>query len=1328
MTQKNLKSLVLIGIFFCISQIPIKVFSSTQGEPSPTQCIKISDYRPSDYIHIYYSVEVYKEDGGTPLPDWEVLQIYPDKDKNGYFGVAYLNAQKKHIIIAHRGTEDLKDWKTNVDLITSHLSLQEASCMEFVGEIIKKYGNSYTYSFTGHSLGGWLAQVSLWKYHFEFVNKNLGFQDGFAVTLDNPGSGELLEALQPRVEKDYRIDVQSLDITSYLSYPNLVNITMGHEGTVYALFPEIQGLSWLEEFPLMHTFKTHDKQVLLKEFSVQKGKPEKYRRVVDWPRIEWSRNIWDFLYQLYRRIVIFIRKGINQSKNNYITNAKFFHLSKSVLSLKKEKIEKSEYEGFVRYTPGAEIDNYGKLTPEAQFQLKHGIHYNVEEIDEKILPLRNMPKRMKDFLIDLEKKGMMGDEDRVNFLNEKKKKSPIQWKPTISKSLLNNYTINENRKEVISNIDAYSFRNNLLQFLNCNPIVLIGEGLFGFKPVRYTWDIPKHFLEPSSAIDEIEKALQQKNEKYNPIVNLIGYGGAGKTSLAHYYGKNHQEKFDVVFGLNAETNQTLISSFQALAYELIDIEKTNKIEPDTRLKIELDNILKRSPREREKQLTGFIKSLLIKRKNWLLVFDNIENFDLIDDLHIHESILWGRGNIIVTARDTSPEEGSKHGKNIELKEVTDDYKYNLFIKIITNDQNISLPSEKTEKIRGFLKKIPSWPLDIALAACYIKNKIKNNIGSDIENIEEKELSEVLDTYIQNLNQCSDEFTQQQIRDLQKIGKVKYNKTRHTIITLSLKEMINKNSDFKHLLLFICLLDSQNIPLDLLKKYRNKDIDDFVIALKEQGLVTNLHNHTLSVHREIQAYGLSYLLSLQNIIDIKPQERAFKEFYFVERVNNFEISHILLPQLKTYKINILKHKILETDEINPIIDFIIGDIYLNVFRQFIDAKKYLDNLIEENQITKLDSNEQIRLLENLANINVELGNNSETIRFAKLALDKIIDKKSITCARILNVIARAYGFNDFLESKRNFDEVFDIINDMEEKEDVLKLKLESYTLLGLTQVLTYIQGSLIKEGIETIKKAIYYVERKYKFPLCDNKIDSPPSKEFIFEFVKQLIRLGDGLCQFGAYREAKIYFDKANEIARKDLKKYSNNLLVARINRGYAEIDLFNNHNPKDIEVILNEILKTLPIYFSTPNLFTTKTLILRAQTRILMKNSKGAIEDINNILQSKHLLEFNNYLHFIYALCHYHLAYIYFKTGENKKCHDHFLEFFKKLLELSSLFNKLGISRKDNMFLKSLVDVQINEETIKNLSFNNSENLRKSHQILKFVFGDQHPFYKMFVE
>ena len=274
----------------------------------------------------------------------------------------------------------------------------------------------------------------MYQYEREFRQTGR-YTDGFAVTLDEPGAKELLKALQPRVEVGHQIDVDKLDITTYLSRPNLVNTAMGHVGTVYTVFPEMQ-LSWWQNKTVAYTLKTHNKEALLATFSPTTGIPTNRARVKDWPQVMWRQPV----------------SGAAGGQNV------FGYLPQLLRAYRKNQIDQREYNGFFPYRVNT-VEEVATLTPSQQFFLKHGVHYNIEQDNHQVLPLRNLSRPLRRFLEELNE-----EPQRATFVQSLLPKS---LEPEIA-ALLNGYQLNE-RSEWVVGASALTARAQLQTWLEQHP-------------------------------------------------------------------------------------------------------------------------------------------------------------------------------------------------------------------------------------------------------------------------------------------------------------------------------------------------------------------------------------------------------------------------------------------------------------------------------------------------------------------------------------------------------------------------------------------------------------------------------------------------------------------------------------------------------------------------------------------------------------------------------------------------------------------------------------------------------------------------------------------
>jgi len=364
----------------------------------PTQQVlqNFGAHRPSDKVHVQLSVLAYKpnpkdtDDAKTiretldaiKKEGWEQIDASKpggESDQEGFYAVAYANKTKNHIIISFRGTEgpDIKDWRNNFNAIFNHKMKQEGSAWAYAKSLIDKYyKEGYSFSFTGHSLGGWLAHACLYMYEETYPN----YRHAFSVSLDDPGPQELLQSLESRLPRDQPIEMNRLDITGYLSYPNFVNMALTHMGTNYTLYPtfDLSKLGWTDKNTPKFTATVHDKVELLKAFGdTPVGTPSDALRILDWPRL--------------------VRGETSQSGT---VDQTWLALSYNALSkLLSRNISLREYWGVWNYGYNkVEIKQPENLSALEGFELQKGTHFSVEAHDASKLPLRNMPAAVSEFL------------------------------------------------------------------------------------------------------------------------------------------------------------------------------------------------------------------------------------------------------------------------------------------------------------------------------------------------------------------------------------------------------------------------------------------------------------------------------------------------------------------------------------------------------------------------------------------------------------------------------------------------------------------------------------------------------------------------------------------------------------------------------------------------------------------------------------------------------------------------------------------------------------------------------------------------------------------
>lgn len=387
---------------------------------------------------------------------------------------------------------------------------------------------------------------------------------------------------------------------------------------------------------------------------------------------------------------------------------------------------------------------------------------------------------------------------------------------------------------------------NILNFLLFILILILLSFLLYFqfnKPEKisnfYSISRNKTFIRHRELKEISDIFLRKSHDKDNKLLVINGFGGSGKTVLARRYGLENNSS--VAWSLNAQTEETLLNSFEVLAAVLADIDSTNR---DNYNSISLGG----NSNQRNIRLINYIKSALRRQENWILIYDNLgKEFKNIGDYLLINTNRCGKGKNIVTTREEKIDIGIPYAlKTLGSLSKKEKIKFFNQLTQIHNSNDFS-----NKSVEVFLEKIPPYPLDISIVSHHLKLSKNNNL-------------------INLLTQENLENVQKNL--LEKIGK--FDLKRSKIINVVLNKICNLNPSYYEILHFISLIDHKDIPRDLLNKhFRKKLVDQLIKVLVKYSFLTNLSNsvygETFSVHESIHSSIYEYF---------KNKEKNINKFY------------------------------------------------------------------------------------------------------------------------------------------------------------------------------------------------------------------------------------------------------------------------------------------------------------------------------------------------------------------------------------------------------------------------------------------------------------------
>ncbi|MEL6607139.1 MAG: NB-ARC domain-containing protein, partial [Bacteroidota bacterium] len=268
--------------------------ANSQAVPLPTNLLELR-HSSSPYecavlsAHVYQEAAkegaaVFVEDNRTKhdLQGWKVLKTFhPDELSKAWQqlglpyhcqAILYRNETKKQLVLAYRGATLSNTSSTAPDADTKPLiAVQEKVIIDLLTKALSiAQEQECSLTVTGHSLGGWLAQLTTFMAQQLYPEQHVK-----TIAFDSLGARPMLERFNAGPDA---IQIDYLDITNYLSTPNLINAASPHVGTVFQVVFEC-----FSRKPLMYNQQSHAVENFLRAFSPNTGTAYQCAFVQQWP-------------------------------------------------------------------------------------------------------------------------------------------------------------------------------------------------------------------------------------------------------------------------------------------------------------------------------------------------------------------------------------------------------------------------------------------------------------------------------------------------------------------------------------------------------------------------------------------------------------------------------------------------------------------------------------------------------------------------------------------------------------------------------------------------------------------------------------------------------------------------------------------------------------------------------------------------------------------------------------------------------------------------------------------------------------------------------------
>lgn len=188
----------------------------------------------------------------------------------------------------------------------------------------------------------------------------------------------------------------------------------------------------------------------------------------------------------------------------------------------------------------------------------------------------------------------------------------------------------------------------------------------------------------------------EKVRAWNHRIALYGLGGVGKTQLALEYVHSQKDIYDRIYWISAASEEALISGFQQIASQTHWVHQNASLQP--------------------KEVVAIVLNQLRQRENWLLVFDNLDDFELLDNCLPD---VGTNKHTLITTRNPNCHQIPAEGLEVGVLDIDDATEF-----LLTRSNITPAPPAKTEA-SNIVKELGCLPLAVEQAAAYIRETLKD---------------------------------------------------------------------------------------------------------------------------------------------------------------------------------------------------------------------------------------------------------------------------------------------------------------------------------------------------------------------------------------------------------------------------------------------------------------------------------------------------------------------------------------------------------------------------------------------------------------------------